>query len=66
MTTRDNVNRVLAIVLVVWGGGMVLSGFVRGLPSADDAYSAGQLAAFVLGFVMVIAGLRTLLRKRPS
>jgi hypothetical protein len=66
MTTRDKVNRLLAVVLVVWGGGMVLSGFARGLPSADGAYGAGQLAAFVFGFVMVIAGLRTLLSRRPS
>jgi hypothetical protein len=66
MTTRARINRVLAVILVLWGGAMVLSGFTRGVPSADSAYSAGQLTAFILGFVMVAAGLWTLLRKRPS
>jgi hypothetical protein len=66
MTKRARVNRVLAVVLVLWGGGIVISGFSRGLPSADSAYSAGQLAAFGFGFILVAAGLRTLLNKHDG
>jgi hypothetical protein len=69
MTGRERLNRVLAIVLVVWGAGMVVSGLAKGAPSADSAYSAysgGQMMAFVLGFVCVGAGLWTLFKKRPS
>jgi uncharacterized membrane protein len=66
MTGRERLNRVLAIVLVVWGAGMVVSGLAKGAPSADSAYSGGQMMAFVLGFVCVGAGLWTLFKKRPS
>jgi hypothetical protein len=66
MTGRERLNRVLAIVLVVWGAGMVVSGLAKGAPSVDSAYSGGQLMAFVLGFVCIGAGLRTLVKKRPS
>jgi hypothetical protein len=44
---------------------MVVSGLATGAPSVDSAYSSGQLMAFVLGFVCVGAGLRTLVTKRP-
>ena len=66
MTKRAGLNRALAVVLVLWGGGVVVSGLARGLPSGDSAYSAGQLAAFGFGFILVAAGLWTLLKKHPS
>jgi hypothetical protein len=66
LTKRARLNRVLAVVLVLWGGGIVVSGFSNGLPSADSAYGAGRLAAFGFGFVLVAAGLWTLLKKQPS
>ena len=66
MARRSRLNRVLAVVLVLWAGGIVISGLVRGLPSGDGAYGAGQLAAFGFGFVLVASGLWALLGKRAG
>ena len=66
MTKRARLNRVLAVILVLWGGGIVVSGLSSGLPSGDSAYGAGQLAGFGFEFVLVAAGLWTLLKKQPS
>jgi len=66
VSTRARLNRILAVILVLWGAGLVVSGFARGLPSGDSAYGAGQVSAFGFGFVLVAAGLWTLLKKHPS
>jgi hypothetical protein len=66
MSNRARLNRVLAVVLVVWGGGIVISTLVRGIPSAESAYSAGRLTAFIFGFVLLAAGVRALVKKHPS
>jgi hypothetical protein len=66
MSSRARLNRVLAVILVLWGGGIVISTLARGVPSAESAYSAGRLTAFVFGFVLVAAGVRALVKKHPS
>lgn len=63
MSSRGKLNRVLAVVLVLWGGGMVVSGLVRGVPSGESAYGAGQLAAFGFGFLVLAVGLWTLFKR---
>jgi hypothetical protein len=61
MSRRDRVNRILAVIIVLWGGGLIGTGLARGF-SAGNAYEAGQLAAFVFGFVLVGVGIATLVR----
>jgi hypothetical protein len=60
VTTRARLNRILAIILVLWGGALVGAGIARGL-SAGNAYEAGRLGAAVFGVVLVAVGLRSLL-----
>lgn len=45
-------NIVLGVIGVLWGGAIVL----QGMPEADSAYGAGQLAASLFGFAMLGAG----------
>ena len=48
--------KVLGIIGMIWGGGIVVSAFVRGVPGAG-AYSAGVVAGYLIGAVMFFAGL---------
>jgi hypothetical protein len=66
ISKRARLNRIFAVIFILWGGGIAISGIVRGLPSGSTAYGAGQLTAFGFGFVMVAVGVWTLvgLRKR--
>lgn len=59
VTTRARLNRILAIILVLWGGALVGTGIARGL-SAGNAYEAGRLGAAVFGLVLVAVGIRSL------
>jgi hypothetical protein len=66
MSTRARLNRIFAVIFILWGGAIIVSGIARGLPSGKTAYGAGQLTAFLFGFVMVGVGVWTLagLRRR--
>lgn len=66
MSKRARLNRIFAVIFIVWGGAIIVSGLTRGLPSGSTAYGAGQLTAFFFGFVMVGVGVWTLagLRRR--
>jgi hypothetical protein len=59
VTTRARLNRILAIILVLWGGALVGTGIARGF-SAGNAYEAGKLGASVFGLVLIAAGIRSL------
>ena len=60
----DHMGRlILAIVITIWGAGIVLRGLLGDGPSGSGAYAAGQLTGFVVGLVMVGAGLRLILRR---
>ena len=48
-------NRILGIIGVLWGGGIVVSFFVRGA-NTDGAYGAGQMGGVLFGVVMFLAG----------
>jgi hypothetical protein len=60
VTPRARLNRILAIILVLWGGALIGTGIARGL-SAGNAYEAGRLGAAVFGVLLVAVGMRSLL-----
>ena len=66
MSKRARLNRIFAVIFILWGGAIVISGIARGLHSGGTAYGAGQLTAFGFGFLMVAVGVWTLvgLRRR--
>ncbi len=53
---------ILAIVITVWGAGIVLRGLLGDGVSGSGAFGGGQTAAFVFGFAMVAAGVRELVK----
>jgi hypothetical protein len=53
---------ILAIVITVWGAGIVLRGLLGEGLDGSGAYGGGQMAAFLFGFVMFGAGLRHVVR----
>ena len=58
---------VLGWIFVVWGIAIVARGLVEGIPDPGaSSYSAGQFAAFVLGFVMVAVGARAVRKNSGS
>jgi len=50
------VRRCFFAVGVLWGGGMLVSTFLRGGVEGSGAYAAGQTAALVFGFLLLIVG----------
>lgn len=63
-------NRIFGLVGVLWGGAVLVSPFVRGLPQGSAAYAKGQAAGFVFGAILAIVGAYYLFRgtkeKTPS
>jgi hypothetical protein len=53
-------SRILPAIIAVWGALVALNVFLTG--TEGGAYGAGQLAAGVIGVVMVAAGIRALRR----
>ena len=53
--------RILPAIVAIWGALIVLRLFSEGTPEGG-AYGAGGLIAGVFGLVMVVAGVRALLR----
>ena len=49
---------ILAIVITIWGAGIVLRGLLGSGLDGSGAYGGGQMFAFILGFAMVGAGVR--------
>jgi hypothetical protein len=55
---RVTKNRILGLIGVIWGGGIVLTRLASSVPaSADPGYAAGQNAALLLGTLLAFAGL---------
>ena len=54
-------NRIAGGIAVVWGGGMLVSAFLRGGPGSG-AYGAGQPAALVIAVLLVVVGVYYLLK----
>jgi hypothetical protein len=57
-------DKIFGTIGLVWGGAIVLSTLVRGLPSPDTSYSAGQFGAFLFGLMLLGVGAWTL--RRPA
>jgi hypothetical protein len=53
-------SRILPAIVAVWGALVVLRLIMNG--ASEGAYGAGQLAAGLFGLVMVVAGVRQLLK----
>ena len=48
-------NRIVGGIAVVWGGGMLVSFFLR-TPEGSGAYEAGRTAALVFAVLLVVVG----------
>ena len=55
---------ILGIIGVLWGGMIVISSLLTGFSSG--AYGGGQIAAFVFGFVFLLAGAQAIMKYRSS
>jgi hypothetical protein len=49
-------NRILGAIGVVWGGGILVSAFLRGGPAGSGAYATGNTAGIVVGAMLFIVG----------
>ncbi|MEA2445593.1 MAG: hypothetical protein QOJ12_2885 [Thermoleophilales bacterium] len=58
-------SRILPAIVTVWGAAVLLRLLVRGT-TGNGAYSAGGYFAGALAVVMVVAGVRALLKARRS
>jgi hypothetical protein len=54
---------VLAVIVITWGLGIVLSRLLAAGGAEPGAYGAGQNATFVLGLLMIAAGVRGLVKR---
>jgi len=62
-------NRILGLIGVLWGGGVVLSGIMRGIPEGHNAYQAGQIGGLIFGALLFLVGLYYLIKggqKKPN
>jgi len=55
-------NLIFAIVIALWGSGIVLRRLFTDVEVGSGGYAAGQNVAFVLGLVMVGAGVMAILK----
>ena len=49
-------NRIVGAIGVLWGGGMLVSAFLRGGPAGSGAYAAGQTGALAFACLLVLVG----------
>jgi hypothetical protein len=56
--------RILPAIIAVWGAAIVIN--TLGGTVGSGAYGAGQTAAGLFGIVMVVAGVRALLKARTT
>jgi hypothetical protein len=49
-------NRVFGAIGLIWGGLILVNGFMRGGPQGSGAYAAGQTGALVFAVLLVIVG----------
>lgn len=60
-------NRIFGAIGIIWGGGIIVSAFMRGGPQGQGAYAAGQLGGFLFGGLLLAAGLYALFKSsRPN
>lgn len=49
-------NKIFGGIGVLWGGGILVSAFLRGGPEGSGAYAAGQTGGLVFGLLMLGVG----------
>jgi hypothetical protein len=59
-------NTILAIIAVLWGVAMIISGLAKGIPTPTSSYGAGGFAAFLFGIALFSAGGWALHRRRSQ
>ena len=50
-------NRIVGVIGILFGGGILVSHFLRETPASGGAYGGGQIAGLVFGGVMLLAGI---------
>jgi hypothetical protein len=55
-------NRISGAIGVVWGGAILIFGFLRGGPEGTGAYANGQGAGFIFGVLLFAIGLYYLVK----
>jgi hypothetical protein len=63
---RTRLNRIAAVVFVLWGSAIIIFGMARGLHSGGTAYGAGRLVGFGFGFVILTVGVWSLWGPRAA
>jgi len=49
-------NKILGLIGVLWGGGILVSAFLRDAPGGSNAYAAGHTAGLVFGGLLFLVG----------
>lgn len=57
-------SRILGVIGVLWGGGMLLARVARGAGDAatNEAYAAGQMVGLIFGALLFLVGLYYLIK----
>ena len=55
-------NRIMGLIGVLWGGGVVLSSLLKGEDARGGAYATGSAGAAIFGLVMFCAGMFYLIK----
>ena len=54
----------VGVIGVLWGGGIIVSGLAKGIPTPSNARGSGAFVAFPFGLALVAAGSWALLDGR--
>ena len=49
-------NKIFGVIGVLWGGGILVSAFLRDPPAGSDAYNAGYTGGLVFGGLLFLVG----------
>jgi len=55
-------NRILGGIGVLWGGGILVSTFMKGTPQGQGAYAQGQMFGIAFGALLFLVGLYYLVK----
>jgi hypothetical protein len=53
-------NKILGVIGVVWGGGLLVSALTKGVPVPTSSYGTGAFVGFLFGVALLAAGVWTL------
>ena len=56
----------LSVIAVVWGGGLIIYGFLNKGINGSVAYDSGKITGFIFGTILCIVGLYNLFRSSHS